>query len=38
MRSCLQHGTLAAVLKASAERDDFRSDISLLRLIDKIGN
>jgi imidazolonepropionase len=38
MRSCLQHGTLAAVLKASAGRDDFRSDISLLRLIDKIGN
>lgn len=38
MRSCLQHGTLAAVLKTSAERDDFRSDISLLRLIDKIGN
>jgi imidazolonepropionase len=37
MRSCLQHGTLGAVLKASAEQDDFRSDISLLRLIDKIG-
>lgn len=37
MRSCLQHGTMAAVLKASAERGDFHSDVSLLRLLDKIG-
>ena len=37
MRSCLQQGTVAAVLNASAETKSFASDVALLRQIQKIG-
>ncbi|MBV9084070.1 MAG: amidohydrolase family protein [Acidobacteriaceae bacterium] len=37
MRSCLQHGTLTAEVKAGAEANDFRSDISVLRQLAKVG-
>jgi imidazolonepropionase len=37
MRSCLHHGTICAVLKASAETGSFQSDISLLRQFTRIG-
>jgi imidazolonepropionase len=37
MRSCLQHGTVGAVLKASAETGSFQSDVSLLRQFTRIG-
>ncbi len=39
LRSCLQHGTLTAVLNVSAEAEDPRADLSLLRQATKItGN
>ncbi len=37
LRACLQHGTLSAVLKASAEMSDFHSDLQVLRQLAKIG-
>jgi imidazolonepropionase len=37
LRNCLQHGTLAAELKASAEAGDFRSDLAVLRQLSRIG-
>lgn len=38
MRSCLQHGTLAADIKAAADEEHFRSDISLFRKLARIGS
>ncbi len=38
MRSCLQHGTLAADIKASADAEHFHADISVLRKLASIGN
>ncbi len=38
MRSCLQHGTLAADIKASAGDQHFRRDISVLRKLATIGS
>jgi imidazolonepropionase len=38
MRSCLQHGTLAAELKATAGGPDLQSDVAVLRKVAKIGN
>ena len=38
LRSCLQHGTLAAEVKASAEAEDFRSDVSVIRKLSHIGS
>jgi len=38
MRSCLQHGTVTAEAKASADSRDFHSDISVLRKLVKIGS
>lgn len=37
VRACQQHGTLAAELKASAEAEDFRSDLGVLRQLSRIG-
>ncbi len=38
MRSCLQHGTLTAEVKASADAPDLRSDVSVLRKLAHIGS
>ena len=38
LRSCLQHGTLAADIKASANGPDLRSDIYVIRKIAHIGS
>ncbi len=38
MRSCLQHGTLSADVKASGEGRDLRSDVSVLRKLAHIGS
>ena len=38
MRSCLQHGTLTADVKACGDRLDFHSDISALRKLASIGS
>jgi len=38
MRSCLQHGTLTAEVKASADAQEFRSDVSILRKLAHIGS
>ncbi|MBV9613280.1 MAG: amidohydrolase family protein [Acidobacteriaceae bacterium] len=38
LRSCLQHGTLAADVKASADDHCFHSDISVLRKLAAIGS
>ncbi len=38
LRSCLQHGTVAAEVKASADARDFHSDIAVLRKLAKIGS
>lgn len=38
MRSCLQHGTLTAEVKASADASDLRSDVSVLRKLAHIGS
>ncbi len=38
MRSCLQHGTLTAEVKASADAPEFRSDVSVLRKLAHIGS
>lgn len=38
MRSCLQHGTLTAGVKAIADAGDFRSGIAVLRQLAKIGS
>ena len=38
MRSCLQNGTLAADIKAAADQEHFRSDISVFRKLARIGS
>lgn len=38
MRACLQHGTLTAEIKASADAADFHSDVSVLRKLAHIGS
>lgn len=38
MRSCLQHGTLAADVKATAAADHFHADIAVLRKLASIGS
>lgn len=38
MRSCLQHGTLAAEVKASADTQALRSDVSVMRKLAHIGS
>ena len=38
MRSCLQHGTLAADVKAAADDDHFHPDIAVLRKLSLIGS
>lgn len=38
MRSCLQHGTLTAGVKANAGNGDLRADLSVLRRLAGIGN
>lgn len=38
LRSCLQHGTVAAEVRASADGRDFHSDIAVLRKLVKIGS
>ena len=38
MRSCLQHGTITAEVKGSADRRDFHSDIAVLRSLVKLGD
>jgi imidazolonepropionase len=38
LRSCLQHGTLSAEIKASADTQGYRSDISVLRKLAYIGS
>ncbi len=38
MRSCLQHGTLTAEVKASADASDFRTDVSVIRKLAHIGS
>ena len=38
MRSCLQHGTLTAEVRATADAPDFHADISILRQLAKIGD
>lgn len=38
LRSCLQHGTLAAEVKANSGSQDFRSDVSVLRKLARIGS
>ena len=38
LRSCMQHGTLIAEVKGSAGFPEFRSDLSVLRRLGKIGN
>ncbi|MFL6464900.1 MAG: amidohydrolase family protein [Bryobacteraceae bacterium] len=38
MRSCLQHGTITADVKGSADNRDFHSDIAVLRSLVKIGS
>jgi imidazolonepropionase len=38
MRLCLQHGTITADVKGSADSRDFHSDIAVLRKLAKIGS
>lgn len=38
MRACLQHGTTAAVAMASAGGCDFKTDVSIMRQLNKVGN
>ena len=38
LRSCLQHGTVAVEVMASADARDFHSDIAVLRKLVKIGS
>ncbi len=38
LRSCLQHGTVTADIKASADGRDFHSDIAVIRKLVRIGN
>lgn len=38
LRSCLQHGTVTADVKASADGRDFHSDIAVLRKLVRIGS
>jgi len=38
LRSCLQHGTVAAEVKATADSGDYHSDISVLRKLAHIGS
>jgi imidazolonepropionase len=38
MRSCLQHGTLTAGVKANAGNSDLHADLSVLRRLASIGN
>ena len=38
LRSCLQHGTLAADIKATADDSSFHADISMLRKLATIGS
>jgi imidazolonepropionase len=38
MRSCLQHGTVTADVKASARSSDFASDVGVMRQLAKIGH
>ena len=38
MRSCLQHGTLAADIKATADGERFRADIPVFRKLANIGS
>jgi imidazolonepropionase len=38
MRACLQHGTVTAEVKASADGRDYHADIAVLRKLSKIGS
>ena len=38
LRSCLQHGTITADVKGSADNRSFHSDIAVIRKLAKIGN
>jgi imidazolonepropionase len=38
LRACLQHGTVTAEVKASADSHDYHSDIAVLRKLSKIGS
>lgn len=37
MRACLRHGTVSAMMMASAETADFKSDVAVLRQLTKMG-
>ena len=38
MRSCLQHGTLAADVKATADSENLRADVPVLRKLGRVGS